>query len=233
MSTKLEIISKVELDLDLQEESFCTPAEMTGYLNDAVRDARAIISNIEEDYFLASANLPLVLGSDEIVLPADIYASKIRSIIYNEGGTGGRYYEVARIRNFHKFLRQVELARDSTNESDYRYFLTDLSAASGVKVKLTPASRITNSSYMTVWYLRDAAVLSADSDVCDIPEFINFIYAHMKRSCLTKMNNGIAPPEAQAVVSLEEKRMVETLSQMTPDNDDEIQSDLSHYQEHT
>jgi hypothetical protein len=37
--TLLEIKDKVELDLDLQEETFITSAEMTGYANDAVRSA--------------------------------------------------------------------------------------------------------------------------------------------------------------------------------------------------
>ncbi len=228
--TKLQIVTKVEEDLDLQEETIIAASEMTGYLQAAVRDCRAVIETIEADYYLESALLPMVAAASEIALPSDIFASKIRAIIYNEGA-GGAMYPVRRIRSMFKFLEHASLSQDANAE--YKYFLINQSAAAGVKIKLAPAARVTSSLYMTVWYRRDAAVLSADADVCDVPEFIDYVFAHMKKSCLAKMNDGIAPPEAVAELLKEEKRMVETLTQMEPDNDDGIEADFSHYEEST
>lgn len=230
--TKADIVDKVELDLDLQEEKIVTPGEMTGYVRAAVRDARAIIENIEADYYLAKAALSLVLGQDTYSLPDGIYSSKIRAIIYDEGA-GGRYYEIKRIRQLQKFLKIAEESRFSSEQADYRYFLLDQSATDGVKIKLSRPSSVTSSSLATIWYLREANDLLLDADVCDIPEFIDYIFAHVKKSCLTKMNNGVSPPEAEAELEKEEKRMVDTLESQTADDDTTVEQDLSHYEEST
>ncbi len=228
--TLLQIKTKTNLDLDLQEDSIVTSAELTGYVNDAHRDARAIISDLEQDYFLKSAFLSLVSGTAEYVLPADCYLSKIRGIIFQNGSTE---FEVKRIKTYKKFARIVEYG-DGADGSSYRYLILEYSAAAGgVKIQLVPAAQLTSALVMKVWYLRDIVTLSADADVSDLDEFINYIFAHVKRSCLTKINGGITPPSAQAAVDVQEKLLVETMENMSPDTDDEIEGDFTHYEEHT
>lgn len=228
--TKAQIIDKVELDLDLQEETLITPAEMQGYLHDAIADCEAIIHSIDEDYFLRSRALSVVSGTRRVALPADIYASKIRGMIYNDGS---KRYPIKRIRTYQEFETMVELDTNTSSEDELRYVLVNDDATTDVQIEFHPPPSITSASIITLWYLRDAARPVADSDLCDIPEFINYIYAHMKRACMAKEALGLAPPEAHADVQRQETRMKNTLKNRTPDNDSEIQLDLSHYLEHT
>lgn len=228
--TKLEIITKVEEDLDIQDEEIVLPAEMTGYLQAAVRDATALIQTIEEDYFLTFAWLALVTGTQLYTLPADIYASKIRGINYR---LGTRQFPIRRIRNLKKFLEILDSESDTTTDPVYRYFIVNRSAAAGVEIELLPASRETSAQNVRLWYWREANILVNDADKCDIPEFINYIFAHVKKSCRAKMNNGVAPPDAIMELKDQERLMLETLERMCPDNDTIVEADTSTYDDHT
>jgi hypothetical protein len=228
--TKKKIIDKVLLDLDLQEETGITPSEMEGYLHEAIGDCEAIIHNIDEDYFVRSRALPIVAGVRRVSLPADIYASKIRGMIYNDGS---KRYAIKRIRPYQEFETLTELDINPSSEDELRYLLVNDDAATDVQIEFHPAPAITSSTVVTLWYLRDASRPTADGDLCDIPEFINYIFAHMKRSCMAKEGLGVAPPEAHAAVSKQESRMTATLENRTPDNDSELQLDLGHYMEHS
>lgn len=228
--TKKQIIDKVELDLDLQEETSITPAEMTGYLHDAIGDCEAIIQNIDEDYFLRSRPLTIVQNVRRVALPTDIYANKIRGVIYNDGT---KRYPIKRIRTYLEFERLTELDINPSSVDDLYYVLVNDDAVTDTQIEFHPPPALSSSSLVTLWYLRDAARPTSDTDLCDIPEFINYIYAHMKRSCMAKESLGLAPPEAHAAVQKQETRMKATLTNRVPDNDNEIQLDLSHYWEHS
>lgn len=228
--TKKQIIDKVELDLDLQEEVLITPAEMQGYLHDAIEDCSAIITNIDEDYFLRSRALSIVAGVRRVALPSDIYASKIRGMIYNDGSLR---YGIKKIRAYQEFETLTELDINPSSTQELRYILVNDDAVTDVQIEFHPAPFITSATVVTLWYIRDANLPVMDTDLCDIPEFINYIYAHMKRSCRTKMALGEVPADAETIVDKQAARMVSTLKNRVPDNDSEIQMDLGHYSEHT
>ncbi len=92
----------------------------------------------------------------------------------------------------------------------------------------------------TLWFIRNATRVplpseddqaASDATQLDIPEFINFVMQYVK--CRIWEKEG-SPNFQSGVAVLEQQRkmMVETLSQMVPDDDDKIQPDLSHYLEH-
>lgn len=228
--TKKQIIDKVSADLDLQEESLITASEFQGYLHEAIGDCEAIIHNIDEDYFLRSAPVALQQGVSRATLPVGIYASKIRGMIYRDGTLR---YPIRRIRTYQEFETLTELDINPTATEDLSYILVNDDATTGVEIEFHPSPAVTAASFVTLWYLREANRPVLDSDVCDIPEFINYIFAHMKRSCMAKEGLGVAPPEAHAMVQTQEDRMKSTLKNRVPDNDTEIQLDLSHYWEHS
>lgn len=228
--TKLAIISKVESDLDLQEETIITDSEMSGYLNEAISDCEALIHTIYEDYFLTKVSLPLVLGQSLYTIPANIYASKIRGIVYRNGPIS---FKIKRIHPMDEFEEVSDLDYLPDSNPEYKYLLVNNTNTDGVQIELHPPSQETSLTNVTVWYLREATQLSADADVCDIPEFINYIFAHMKKSCMAKETLGVAPPEAVAALEKQEQKLINTLTNRTPDNDNEIPADLSHYEEHT
>jgi hypothetical protein len=77
-----------------------------------------------------------------------------------------------------------------------------------------------------VWYIRNVDIPDANSDYIDFPEFWHFVAQHVIVNCL---NKEVGNPRAQAeTMRLEEyrKQMIETLSNMVPDQDDEIEQDL-------
>lgn len=229
--TYTELLAKVQTDLDLEDtgaNGFIQTAEMLAYFNEAIDEAEAEILKIHEDYFLDYDAVSLVSGTAEYSLDSTIYASKIRAIIY---ANGPLIYEVKRVKGQHKFLELADTAQGGSQD-EYRYWLRNESASTGVKMVLSPASRETSATVMTVYYIRNANRLTTGSDTLDIPEFADFVLQYVKVRCYEKEMN----PNLQfAVGALEQQRklMVDTLTNRVPDDDDEIPPDTSHYQEHT
>ena len=219
---------KIEKDLDLEDEEFVQPSEMMEYFNDGLREAQQEVLTIYEDYFLTKAYLPLVNGTSTYSLPSDIYANKIRGIIYQNSDL---IYEIKRIRTPHKFLdRHILRFEDPT---DYYTYILLNDSTSGFQIEISPVVKETSSTNVTIWYLRDIAMIDSDSDYVDkdIPECLNFIYAYVKAQCLKKENGGIMPDDARASLEQQRKLLVDTLTNMIPDDDNEIIKDMSFYEE--
>jgi hypothetical protein len=219
--------AKVQADLDLEDEEFIQDSELMGYFNDAIREAEAEIHTLYEDYFLTNSSLALVNGTSLYALPTGIYATKIRAVIYKNESL---IYEIRRMRTARKFLdRALLIYANPTDE--YKYITINSSIAAGTKIELTPASKETSSTNVTIWYLREVVEVTANSSVIDIPEFINFIYAVVKGKCKQKENAGEMPPDARAEIEQQRSMMTSTLSAKIPDDDNEVVKDVSFYQE--
>lgn len=220
--------AKVQRDLDLEEEEFIQPEELLEYFNEALREAEAEVLGIYEDYLLDSANLALAIGTSKYDLPDGIYASKIRGIIYASGST---IYEINRIRTARKFLDRA-LLRDASPTDYYTYIIIN-NSTTGIQIELSPASKETSSSNVTIWFLRKVDEIVDDADIVDkdIPESINFVYAYVKAKCKQKENAGVMPPDAQAEIEQQRKLMIETLTNMVPDDDNENIKDMTFYNE--
>lgn len=236
-----QLRTKLELDLDLQDETFITPDEMVGYFNEAIDEAEAEILKIHEDYFLNDHTPTLVAGTSQYALPTDIYAAKIRGVVYSSGGL---IYPVNRIPNFQKFLDLAETTQFGSAER-YRYYIKNdvptSTTVTNVFFVLAPTSREAGTP-ITIWYIRQANRVplvtggsqgASDAIVIDIPEFFTFLLWKVKTLCLSK--DGIDPRLEKAELELERQRklMVDTLTEMVLDDDNEIQGDLSHYTEHS
>lgn len=217
--TKAQIKTKIEQALDLQEEIFIEPTELDEYINDGIREAEAVIHTIYEDYMLTKASIPLTAGQSDFSLPADIYANKIRALIYNDGT---ETYQLKRVRQF----KDIPLIQD---EELYLFLITN-SGASGTKLTLFPKSRVTHSTALTCWYLRQAKQLVDDTDVCDIPEFMSFVIQHAKVRCMEKEGHPLLDNARQ---DLERQRqlMTETLTAMVVDEDNKVLMDTGIYEE--
>jgi len=216
--TLKEMRDKIRRDLDLEEEDFITDIELDSYINFGIKEAEAEIHSIYEDYFLTHTDLSVTAGTDAYSLPSDIYANKIRILLYHNSDT--HIYPVQRIR------RLITTNYTNTND-DYRYLLTN-TTASGTQMKFYPTIRDTSTDRFTLWYIRNATQLSADSDSTDIPEFESFILLYAKIKCLDKDKN---PSIVGAKIDFERERalMVETLTNMVDDNNTHILMDASFY----
>lgn len=222
------IITKVKNDCSLNDEIFISEAELLGYLNEAINDAEQAIHNLnsEDKYFKTSAYLSLVSGTAKYNMPSNIYANKILRVFYLNSD-GSVRYEVTRIRD-------LDERRYISASDDYRYDIINDEATGQPQIELLPTSRETSSTTIRLFYIRNAKRMTTSAlatNVMEIPESENFIYAHMKWNVDKKRFNNDAAKCAgsQSHRNDEYNAMLENLQQMVPDGNTLIQQDLSSY----
>lgn len=219
----LEIRTKVERDLDLESETFITQEELLGYANEAIDEVERQVLTLCEDYFLSRATISLVSGTEEYALPANIYANKIRQIVYR---CGQDVWKIKRIRDWEKFSIYESEKTNTSNSSYYGFFL--LNSVAGAPRLLLAPTPAESGPYLQVWYIRNANELVLDTDVCDIPEAVHYVMAYMKVKCHEKDMN---PNLGKAVQDLEAQRndTMKTLAEMFPDNENTLEADSRLY----
>lgn len=224
--TYKEIKDKVRKDLGLEQEEFVSAEELLGYCNNAIDEAEAEIHGIYADYFLTSTFMDIIAGQSEYTLPSDIYANKLRSVLYINGDD---IYSIRKYKNSNrdKFLN-LELDRTNTDDT-FRYILMNRSYT-GVTLDLIPTPIVSLTGKIKLYYLRNANRMVDDTSVCDIPEFVDFVSQYMKVRCYEKEHNENTE---MAISVLQAKRglMVSTLTNMVPDGDDVIEGDMTFYEE--
>ncbi len=218
LSTLTQIKTRLQNDCDIQDEDFMDlDTELLGLINSAIDDAEALIHNLYEDYFLVRSTFTWVSGTQSYAMPSDIYAQKVRAIIYNDGS---QKYEIKRLR------RPMDTELIESGEL-YRYMLTN-DSTNGVRALFypTPTESGTNAK---IWYIRNAKKLSVAADSCDIPEFINFIYSHVKWNVARKEKSQLDLALTEKEFTLQSDLMKTTLSNMVPDEGNEVLKDMSFY----
>lgn len=218
--TYSELKTYLQKELDLQDETFITPDEFMSYFNEAVDMIESSIHNIYEDYFLTSTPLTLVNAQFQYDLPTDIYAQKIRKILYSNGGS--LKYEIRRVKKLEEILY--------IQAPDLYSYLIQNDATSGLKINLYPTP-LEDTTYITIWYIRNAKRFTTDTDVCDIPEFTNVLVQFVRWKCLSKEGH---PDAQQAASDLDRMRseMVDTLTARIPDEDNWVIKDMSFYRDY-
>lgn len=227
MRTLLDMRQQVINDLDLDEETFITTADLNLWINKGIRKAEQQIHTLYEDYFLNETTVSINKGDYLIDYPSDIYANKIRQIIYTDNTLGSNTSHV---------VKRVKSLIDGT---DMDLYVSDSAlptlkwspvndATEGRKIRLFPFTG--RSGQLKIWYIRNARQLVNDTDVCDIDEFEDFVVQHCKTMAYSKDGD----PRVEESVVMEEQMkedMMKTLSDMVPDNDNELDKDFSLYED--
>ncbi len=227
-----DIREEVELELDLESEDFISQTDMIDYFNEAVRECEASIHKlgIEDLYFKRRAFLPLVSGENEVQMPDDIYAFKIIRIIY--AGPGNKTYTIKKMRKDIHYEDMEDLRVNNTSSDWYEYEILNnvVDEDGGPVIYLTPASRETSTENVVIFYIRKANRCVDDNSICDIPAFESFIKKYAIWKCYKKEGH---PNTGDALQDLNGERelMIETLTNMVPDNDSVIEKDMSGYDE--
>lgn len=158
--TYQEMKAKVFTDIDLLDETFVSANEVAGYFNEALGEAAAEICELNQDYFRTKYFLPLVTGTSVYSLPFNIYANKIRGILYSNGSL---IYQVRKYRRRNEFENIVNTDQFGAADA-YKYdLINDVPGQS--KLELHPTSRDTAIlppavgpfTPMTMWYIRNVA----------------------------------------------------------------------------
>lgn len=219
-----ELKEQVQEELDLVEETQIAEAEFVDFCNESVEEAESAINEICEDYFKTKATFDVTAGEAEYDLPEDIYADKVRAIIFNDGST---VYQVKKMKR--STMHEDMVFQDQSTSNQLMYDIVNY--PTGRKIVFHPAPNFTDDTTLTIWYIRNAAQVAIDADVVDIPEFSRFIKQNMKLLCCER--------EGHPLLAYHEKkadkyrtRMITSLSNRTPDGDDVMEKDLSFYEEH-
>lgn len=224
--TYAEVLEEVRQETDTEAEIFIQPSEMIKYCNKGIDEAEAEIHTIYEDYFLKRSPLiSLVNGQVKYDLPTDIYANKLRAIIYRDGAD---FYRIHKLKGRDKFLAVADLEESASSEN-YRFLVHNDGPSINPQIGLYPTPNGTGS--IEYWYLRNANRVTDENSIIDIPEFTQFVIQFMVVKVYEKEGH---PNLVVARADLEKYRrlMIDTLSQMIPDGDNEIEPDLDFYTQH-
>jgi len=222
--TLAQIKEKLRRDLDLEAEVFVRQDELLDYINEAIDECEAEIHTLYERYFLTRASVSLVANQEAYDLPSNIYGQKIKRVTYNNSSS---IYKIKRMQDWHLY-EKYEIAKEFETSDIYEYFIENPTAGNP-KLILVPKAR-EDGPYMTIWYIRNANRLEADTDVCDIPEFVNFIFQYVKVRVYEKEIHPNAP-QARLDLQAQRKLMQGTLATAQPDSENKIELDMSFYQE--
>lgn len=224
-----DIELRVRRELDLIDEPSVTQDELIAYANQAIDVAESEIHSLYEDYFLKKATINLVANQSEYALPSDIYAAKIRAVIFN---VNNQIYEVMRMTDKRMF-EQIKRSEEFSKNDIYRYILTNDGPLTGIRLYLFPAAKETATAGLTVWYLRNANRIVTPTDIIDIPEFSNFIVAKMKWLIGVNKPGLVAVDGATIDAETQLSLMRETLQNRTPDDWTNVVMDMGAYEEHS
>lgn len=224
-----DLRTQVEAELDLQDETFISPAEMIGYWNRAVSVAEGdmVTLGFRDKYFLAREFLSITKDVESYALPATLYGNKIIKVIYHVGAT---FYTLLPLDSKDMFENYEYLNNFSTTDF-YRYLITHTTPASQQFV-LVPKAQITAANCITIWFSRSANRYAVDADICDFPALCyEFLSAYVKMLCYAKESH-VNYPAAKEEAERQQQMMQSVLSGQISDSQMSLlEMDLSPYQE--
>lgn len=223
--TVSELIEKIQDEMDLQEESFFDQSDFINAINDGIDEAEQEVMQLNEGYFNTSATLNLVSGTAAYSLPTDIYSAKIKLVQFYRNSSD--YYKIHRIK-----LRDIADASASTYSqgTELMFDIQYPSSAIGQQIVFYPTPLENLTAGVRLWYIRNAERVALLTDLIDIPDAHMFIFSFVK--CKVAMKE-MSPLLSAYKEELEQQRqqLRETMSQMIPDEDEEIERDGSFYQD--
>lgn len=252
MSTLNDLINDVKDDMDINEGTSnvltsISDADIARWIAKGVRSAERVIHGLYEDYFLSKTTIAITANTTEYSYPSDVYANKIRKIVFDNGSEA---HEVKRTKDILSSQVNDILVNSWSNPIltwtpiNTSVSLVGVQKTTGRKIKLFPKEGRTGTLH--VWYIRNANKLydpatdDLDGDVsptallneCDIDEFEDYIVQYAKVAALLRDKDPTAADEKMILDELEEA-MRSTLSDMAPDQNNELLADTSLYCDHT
>jgi hypothetical protein len=218
MATWSTIRDEIQQEYDLAEETFIDSDELMVYGNDAIEFIEAQLISSNEQYFLTSSTSSTVSGTATLAMPTDVYANKLRAVLYSYNNNE---YEVKRIKDIRETI-------DVESGDNYKYVITNTSA-DGTKLKLYPTPSASETDALTIWYIRNINRFEDDDTTLDVPEAKAFI----KQFVIDKAaNKERMTPDAPLSPKCERLllELISALSNMIPDENNEVLMNWSHYE---
>ena len=216
-----EAISRVQKEMDTEEETFIEESEYIVYINDAIDEAEAEIHSMNEDYMLTSSTLDMVEGTKQYPLPDTIYANKIKHVQFKRNSSD--MHRISRMQAF-----QAAYAEESTLNDPEWYLLRNDSTVDGVEIEFYPTPTRSGTGLVTLWYLRNAERVATTADKIDLPEFASFVFAYLKFRVAQKEMSPLRD-SYEAELQHQRELMKSTLGQMIVDVNETLPKDMSFY----
>jgi hypothetical protein len=211
--TLQEFKDKIELEHDLQEESFISDEEMINYINEGIDWAESQVIGLYEDYYLTKTSWAALV--DSTTLPTNIYANKVRRVEVAQSNTAP--------------YNSKQLFKNSNLEENfigYNIFHNE---------DATPVIEFENIpdfyNYYRLIYTRNAKRVVESTDVIDLPEVaVYYAQQFVKIRCYQKEIDPKSFRSSEEILQMSQA-LVDTLSNITNDGSDQLQADLSFYRE--
>lgn len=200
--TLLELRTQARQRADMENTQYVSDAEVNSYINSSIAELYDLLVQAFEDYYISSATITLVAGTDVYTLPNDFY--KVLGVDLDtstnfQNSITLRAYNFAE-RNRNSFYGQVQ----SAQITDLQYHIQ------GPSIRFIPNP--VQAGFVNLWYVPAATKLVADIDTFDgvngYEEFIVWDVA-MKLKTKEESDVSIEMMEKQRII----KRIQEAASQ--------------------
>lgn len=220
--------AQVNRELDLENEEFIQPLELTEYFNSAIRmvESEIVKLGLRDKYLQSDAFISTVAGQSDYDLPADIIDTKIRKLVYRDNTIiytlkplkGEESYEAEDVLNLY------------TSSEYYHYMVYKVGTI--YKLRLVPKAVKTVANAIRIIYFKDLNRYVDDNTECDVPDICyEYILSYVRLRCYMKEPHENVGTESAMLEKLLQL-MRETLQNQVADPDmDMLDQDLSHYQE--
>lgn len=223
-----ELKTKLEKEIDIEEEEFVQPEELVGYFDSAVSivEAEIIKLGLRERYLTTESYISTVSGTADYSLPTDIIDSKIRKVTYIDGNL---IYTVKPITGEEQFEAEDILNLNSASQY-HRYKLIKIGEDPTFRLVPKAGKTVTNALHMR--YEKDLNRYDDDDTSCDVPTICyEFILSYVRYRVYLKETHANVPAESATLKDMLQL-MRETLQGQVNDPDmDVIDQDLSAYEE--
>ena len=222
----LELKQEIQAEYDIQDENFISPGELMGFVNEAIDEAETEILTLNQgQYFKTHTSFDMEDGVSEILLPSNIFATKIIGLQYVNDATG-EFWPINPVKD----ISEIPALLKGCGEMKFDAFYKDTDPA-GWAIKLYPTPTETIPGVLKLYYIRNAGKIINDESVIDLPEAIGFLKQYVLDKCANKER---MTPDAEESAALKRKRkqLIESLERQFPDNNNQYPVDLSFFEGH-
>ncbi len=215
MFTLTQLIEKVRERSDMQNSTFVSDAEITGYINSSYSELYDILVSRFEDYYSAQTPFTIPGGSNTYAMPSTVY--KIRGIDYS---LGGNEYSTVRKYNFEERNR-IDRARNrlvlGANDRSYRLM--------GGNIHILPQDK--GAGNYVLWSIPRFTPLALPADTMgDVLDFEEYVVVDAAVKCLLKEES-----DASSLYTIKKdlKARIEAMSSnrdTSPDRISDVRSSL-------
>ena len=227
--TKLQVVTKINKDMDLEGEEFIQADEMTEYVNDGITVVEAHMNTLglRDRYYYKVATISLIQGTADYAVPSDLYEHKIREVVYANGPT------IYRVKPMDKDSSEEEIKRLNLYQTtDYYNYRVRSDSSTSTVFQIIPVARETLADGITIGYFRDIARVSADADPVEIPDIaLLWLYQYVKTKVYEKESHANYNASTMELMKLEELMLSTLQGQLADSKSQVIEMDKSIYQE--